>query len=80
MPTAKASPASEMTLIVRPARLSTIIVAIRQMGMADAMRRVAAVRRRNSHRAPTARMIPSIRLLVRSEIARLMKTDGSKLL
>ena len=70
MPTAKARPASEMTLSVLPARFSTTKVPSREIGMARATIRVARRLRRNHQRTPTASSTPSARLFVTSPMAR----------
>ena len=70
MPTAKASPASEITLRLRPAAFSTMNVASREMGIATAMMSVALTRRRNHHSTPTARNIPRKILPDTREMAR----------
>ncbi len=78
MPTAKASPASEITLRERPVSLSTIKVVSKDTGMATAISRVARTSRRNNHKMPTASRIPSSRLLVTRLTARWMNTEASK--
>ena len=79
MPVAKARPASDITLIVRPAMPSTASVTSRQTGTVAAMITVARARRTNSQSRPTASSVPSSRLPPRKDSARLMNTDGSKL-
>ena len=63
MPTAKARPAREMILIVRPAAFRTMNVTNRETGIASATIIVARKRRMNHHSTAIARKIPSTRLL-----------------
>jgi hypothetical protein len=79
MPTAKARPASEITFRLRPARSSTMKVASNEIGMAEAISKVARRSRRNHHKQPTASNTPASRLPESRLIARLMKSEESKL-
>ncbi len=77
MPTAKASPASEITLRLRPASCSTTKVASSETGMALAISSVARESRRNHHRQPTASSTPTTRLPDSRLMARLMNSPES---
>ena len=59
MPTAKASPASEMTLIDRPSQAMATKVPITETGMAANTMMVGRMLRRNSIRTPSARQPPT---------------------
>ena len=79
MPTANARPASEITLRLRPVSSSTMKVASNEIGIAEAISKVARRSRRNHHRQPTASSTPAKRFPDSRPIARLMNSDESKL-
>ncbi len=72
IPTAKLSPASEITFRLRPVRAITTNVPITEIGMATAMIKVGRGLRRNSRRTSTARLPPIIRFWRTRPIARSM--------
>jgi len=72
MPTAKASPASETTLSVRPKATITRNVPITEIGMASEMMPVAIHERRKMSSARAASRPPCQRFSVTSEIAESM--------
>ena len=72
MPTAKAMPAREMTLIERPMAAMATKVPITETGMASEITRVARSERRNSSRMRAARAPPSQMFWRTRSIAELM--------
>ncbi len=58
MPTAKKSPANEITLSDRPSAFMPTKVPITETGIASEMTMVAATERRNTNRTRAARMPP----------------------
>ena len=72
MPTAKARPASEMTLSVRPAASMMTKVASKEAGIASATINVARNFRRNHQRQMMAKQTPSARLLATISMERSM--------
>ena len=77
MPTAKASPASEITLRVRPPRSSAPNVASRQTGIATAISKVARQSRMNHQTQIRASRAPMIRFSVSRLTARWMNSEES---
>ena len=78
MPTANASPASEMTFRLRPQRSSTTKVAHRHTGMVAAISSVTRHSRMNHHTTSSASSAPTTRFSVSSRTARRMNSDASK--
>ncbi len=77
MPTANASPASEITLRLWPVRCSAVNVASRQIGIALAMSTVARQSRMNHHTQSSDSSAPTMRFSVSRLTARLMNSDES---
>ncbi len=67
MPTAKARPAREITLIERPSAAMATKAPITETGMAIEMTRVARSERRNSSRMIAAR-VPPIQMFWRTKV------------
>ena len=78
MPTAKASPAREMTFRDLPVSCKTMKVVSRDTGMAVAISNIPRTFRRNHHNTPIASRMPISRLPVTRFTARWMNTDASK--